>query len=182
MGEAPRVPLGDTTGQTARMQRRALGSGLVLLAGAGAYALLVGVAGTSFAVTPLFLGAVAVVAGVAGTRPRVIGTGAVLAGWGAAVLLVDRGVVPGERTASPYMLGIASGLLVAAALAGPRDRSDWLTSGAVAAFTGPLALYLSYDVATFGRWPLWAFAMLAWAAWELFWGLRSSGEPSAVAP
>ncbi len=176
------MPLGRRSGQTTKMQRRALGSGLVLLAGAGAYALLVGVADTAFAVTPLILGAVAVVAGVAGTRPRVIGTGAVLAGWGAAVLLVDRGVVPGERTTPAYMLGIASGLLAAAALAGPRDRSDWLTSGAVAAFTGPLALYLSYDVAAFGRWPLWAFAMLAWAAWELFWGLRSSERPSAVAP
>lgn len=160
------------------MKRRALGSGLTLVAGAGVYALVAGVAGATFAGTPLALGIIAVVAGIVGTRHRVVGTGVVLAGWGVAVLLVDRGVVPAERTAPAYMLGTAAGLLVAAA-AGRAERGAWLTSGAIAAFTGPLVLYLSYDLAAFGRWPFWALALLAWAGWELFWGLRST-EPTVV--
>lgn len=178
-GAAYRSALGAA--RLAAMGRRALGSGLTLVAGAAAYALLQGVLDVRFAATPLALGVVALAAGALGSRRRVVGTGAVLAGWGLTVLLVDQDIVPAERTTPAYMLGIATGLLVTAALADRRERAAWLTSGAIAAFTGPLALYLSYDVAAFGRWPLWAVALLAWAAWELFWGLRSRAPAPAGA-
>lgn len=159
--------------------RRALGSGVVILAGAGVYALLQGVADTEFTITPLVLGLVGIAAGLAGIRRRLIATGLVLAGWGVAVLLVDGDVVPAQRTAPAYMLGIAAGLLVAGALAGSERRGDWLTSGAIAAFAGPPGLYVAYDVAAVGRWPLWTMILVAWAGYEVFWGLR---QAHAVTP
>lgn len=152
--------------------RRALGSGLVILAGAGAYAFLQGAADADFTMTPLALGLIGIAAGLVGTRPRIIATGLVLAGWGVAVLLVDHEVIPAERTTPAYMLGIAGGLLLAGALAGPVRRAEWFTSGAIAAFTGPLGLYLAYDVEAVGRWPLWTLVLVAWASYELFWSLR----------
>lgn len=147
-------------------------SGLILAAGAGVYAVVEGVVDVKFVVTPLFLGLVAVAAGALGTRHRVVGTGLVLAGWGAAVVLVDHHVVPVERTTPAYMLGLAVGLICAGVLAGRPRRAEWLASGAVAAFLGPLGLYLSYDIGALGRWPVWALTMVVWAGWELFWGLR----------
>jgi len=154
---------------------RTLGSAAVVATGAAVYALLVGLHVVGFATTPLLLGMIAVVAGLVGTRRRVVGTGLVLAGWGAAVLLVDRGVVPGARMTPAYMMGVGAGLLVAAAVAPRDERGDWLTSGSVAAVTGPLSLYGSYDVAALGRWPLWFAVMVGWAAWEAFWGGRDAG-------
>lgn len=152
---------------------RVAASGLVLAAGAGVYALAEGAGGAHFDLTPLLLGAVAIGAGLVGVRKRVAATGLVLAGWGVAVLLVAHGWVPPERTTPAYMLGIAAGLLAAAAVAGPSRRAAWLMSGSIVALTGPLSLYLSYDVAALGRWPLWAVFMLAWGAWELYWDGRS---------
>ncbi len=156
------------------ISRRALGSGLVILAGAGAYAVLQGAADADFTMTPLALGLIGIAAGLVGTRPRVIATGLVLAGWGVAVLLVDHDVIPAERTTPTYMLGIAGGLLVAGTLAGPVRRAEWFTSGAIAAFAGPLAGPLSgiRRRGHLGRWPLWALVLVAWAGYELFWGLR----------
>jgi len=157
-----------------------MGSAAVVVAGAVVYALLEGLQVIGFAATPLVLGVTAVVAGLAGTRRRVVGTGLVLAGWGAAVLLVDHGVVPGARMTPAYMLGAGVGLLVAATV-GPRaERGDWLASGSVAAVTGPLALYGSYDVGALGRWPLWFAVLLGWAAWEAFWGRRGAGGAPAA--
>jgi len=132
----------------------------------------------------MIMGVIAIVAGLAGTRHRVTATGLALAGWGAAVLLVAEGVVPAARTTPAYMLGMGIGLLVAAAVAPRSARGDWLTSAAIVAFTGPLSLYLTYDVGALGRWPFWAGVLLAWAGWEARWGRRTTVRPhdSVVGP
>jgi len=156
----------------------------VILAGTGVYALLEGSGAVEFSATPMILGVTAIVAGLAGTRHRVTATGLALAGWGAAVLLVAHGVVPADRTTPAYMMGMGIGLLVAAAVAPRSARGDWLTSAAVVAFTGPLSLYVAYDVAALGRWSTWTGVLLAWAGWEAFWGWRASAHPhdSVVGP
>ena len=156
-------------------EARAFASAAAVLAGAGAYAVLEGTGALAFTATPAILGVTAIVAGLIGTRPRVTATGLVLLGWGAAVLLVAHGVVPAARTTPAYMLGVGAGLLVAAAVAPRQARGDWLTSAAVVAFTGPLALYLTYDIAALGRWPIWAGVLVGWAAWEAFWATRAGG-------
>lgn len=159
---------------------RVLGSAVVLLAGAGAYAGLVGSGALRFSATPLLLGILAVAAGSLGTRRRVTATGLVLVGWGTAVLLVDAGRLPGARTAPAYMLGVGAGLLAAAAVAPRRDRGDWLVSASVTAVMAPLSLYLSYDLAALGRWPVWSVLLLVWAAWEGVLAWRSvRPEPAA---
>ncbi len=132
-----------STGPSAPVaDRRRLAPAALLLAGAVVYGVLVGGGSLRFTTTPLLLGVIVVAAGLVGTRRRVIGTGLVLAGWGAAVVLVDHGVVPGDRTTPAYMLGIGAGLLVALAAAPRRERADWLTSASITAFTAPLSLYL----------------------------------------
>jgi len=152
---------------------RAMGSALVVAAGAGVYSLLQGVGAVEFPATPLMLGIIAIVAGLVGTRGRVTATGLVLAGWGSAILLVLHGVVPGDRTTPAYMLGVGAGLLVSAAVAPRADRGDWLTSASVTAVTGPLALYAVPDMTSVGRWPLWTVVLLVWSAWEGFWAWRA---------
>jgi peptidoglycan/LPS O-acetylase OafA/YrhL len=152
---------------------RDVSGGLVFLIGAAAYALVEGPVGADFDLTPLLVGVVAVAAGLVSTRRRAVATGLVLAGWGAAVLAVDHGVVAGERSTPAYMMGIAAGLLVTAAVAPRESRGEWLTSGAVAAFFAPLGLFLAYDMKSVGHWPTWAATLIVLAAWELFWGLRS---------
>ncbi len=159
-------------------ERRTLAPAAVLLAGAVVYGVLVGGGSLRFTTTPLLLGVIVVAAGLVGTRHRVIGTGLVLAGWGAAVVLVDHGVVPGDRTTPAYMLGIGAGLLVALASAPRRERSDWLTSASITAFTAPLSLYLASDMANLGRWKIWSALLVAWAAWEAFWGWRDRPPPA----
>lgn len=150
-----------------------MGSAAVVLVGAAAYAALEGGGAVEFAATPMILGVTAIVAGLVGTRRRVVGTGLVLACWGAAVLLVAHGVIPGDRATPAYMLGVGVGLLAAAAVAPHGDRGDWLTSASIVAFTGPLALYLSYDIAALGRWPVWSAILVLWAVWEGFWAWRA---------
>lgn len=160
-----------------------MASALVVLAGAGVYSLLQRSNVVGFAATPLTLGVIAVLAGLAGTRRRVVATGLALCGWGGAVLLVDHGVVPADRTTPAYMLGMGIGLAVVAIIAPKAARGDWLASAAVVTVTGPLSLYVAYDVSTLGRWPVWAVFLLAWAAWEGFWawrGSRASGPSPAL--
>jgi len=70
---------------------RWLAPAAVLLAGAVLYGVLVGGGSLRFATTPLLLGLIVVAAGLVGTRRRVIGTGLVLAGWGAASDMADLG-------------------------------------------------------------------------------------------
>lgn len=155
---------------------------MVFLAGAGVYALLQRSGTVDFNVTPLSFGIIAVVAGLASSRRRAIATGLVLAGWGTAVVLVDHGAIPAERTTPAHMLGIGIGLLAAAALAPKARRADWLTSGVIAAVLGPLGLYLSYDVAALGRWPAWALSLVALAGWELFWGVGPRSARHVATP
>ncbi len=157
-------------------------SGIVFLIGAGLYALLQRSGTVDFNATPVSVGIIAIIAGLASSRRRAIATGLVLAGWGTAVLLVAHGTVPPARTTPAYMLGIGAGLVVAAALAPKPQRGEWLTSGAIAATLGPLGLYLSYDIGALGRWPAWALSLLALAGWELFWavGFRSARKATAA--
>jgi len=90
--------------------------------------------------------------------------------------MVSHDVVPRERTTPAYMLGIAVGL-AATALAAPKaSRGEWLTSGVVASFLGPLGLYLTFDVEALGRWPAWAATLVVMACWELIWALRASQD------
>ncbi len=160
---------------------RSLVSAVVILAGAGVYAMLEATGALEFSATPLILGLTAVVAGLAGTRHRVTATGLALAGWGTAVLLVAHGVIPAARTTPAYMLGMGVGLLVAAAVAPRSARGDWLASAVVVTVTGPLSLYATYDVAALGRWRFWAGVLLAWTAWEAFWGWRADLHPPEAA-
>ncbi len=155
-------------------------SAVVILAGAGVYALLEGGGTLDFYATPMILGVTAIVAGLAGTRHRVTATGLALAGWGAAVLLVAHGVVPAARTTPAYMLGMGVGLLVASSVAPRSARGDWLASATIVAVTGPLSLYVADDVAPLGRWRFWAGLLLAWAGWEAFWGWRTAARRGDV--
>lgn len=163
-------PVHDVGSALPRLRR--WGSAAVILIGAAVYALLEWAGLVGFSATPLILGFIAILAGLVGVRRRVVATGLVLAGWGAMVILVAEGVVPADRTAPAYMLGVGIGLLLAAAAAPRRERGDWLTSGSVAAFTGPLSLYAASDVAGLGRWPVWAVVLVGWSAWEAFWTWR----------
>lgn len=155
---------------------RSLVGPAVFLGGAGLYTVVVGLLGAPFDLTPLFIGAVAVAAGLVGARHQVIGTGLVLVGWGTAVLLVARGVVPPSRSTPAYMLGVGAGLVATAWLArGAGSRTRWLASGSVTALGAPLALYVSYDFAPLGHWPAWALSLVALAAWEAVQALRPHG-------
>jgi len=151
---------------------RWLAPAAVLLAGAVLYGVLVGGGSLRFTTTPLVLGVIVVAAGLVGTRRGVIGTGLVLAGWGAAVVLVDHGVVAADRATPAYMLGVGAGLLVTLAAAPHRERADWLTSASITTVTAPLSLYLASDMATLGRWTIWSALLVGWAGWEAFWGWR----------
>jgi len=161
---------------------RPWGAAAVILAGAGTYALLESAGVIGFSATPITLGVIAIVAGVMGTRRQVAATGLVLSGWGAAVLLVDHGVVPAARTTPAYMLGIGIGLLAVSRTAPRAQRGDWLAGASVVAVTGPLSLYAAYDVAALGHWPLWTAVLVVWAAREAFWARRASAPPLDVAP
>ncbi|GAC1602886.1 MAG: hypothetical protein NVS3B21_31190 [Acidimicrobiales bacterium] len=146
-----------------------VGSAVGLIVGAALYAAVEGLAKANFDLTPLVVGGIAIAAGLLGRRLRLVAIGLVLGGWGAAVLGVDHGMIPAARTTPAYMLGIGAGLLLTARLAPTPQRGAWLTSGAVAAFLGPLGLYVTYDVPAVGEWQAWALALVAWALWELFW-------------
>jgi len=145
----------------------------VLLTGAVVYGVLVGGGYLGFITTPLLLGLVVVAAGFAGTRNRLVASGLVLAGWGAAVVLVDQGVVPSGRITPAYMLGIGAGLVVALASAPRPEREEWLISASITAFTAPLSLYLVDDVRSLGRWRIWSALLVGWAAWDAFFAWRA---------
>lgn len=140
---------------------------VILAVGAGLYAAAEISATVPFAATPLAVGVIVVVAAMLGSRRRRVATGLVLSGWGSAVLLVDHRVVSGDRMTPTYVLGIGVGLLSVAALAPMDERGAWLTSAAIVAFTGPLAFYMAYDIAWFGRWPIWAAVLVGWGAWDV---------------
>ncbi len=95
---------------------RKAASGSVFLVGAGVYAILQRSGAVEFTVTPLIVGIIAVIAGLASSRRGALGTGLVLAGRGTAVLLVDSGAIPAQRATPACMLGIDS--LLGAVLGG----------------------------------------------------------------
>jgi len=157
-------------------------SGVVFLIGAGLYALLQRSGTVDFNATPVSVGVIAIVAGLAsGGAEQSPPASCSPAGarrccsWPTGLSL-RRGRLPA------YMRGIGAGLVVAAAVAPKAQRGEWLTSGAIAAVLGPLGLYLSYDVGVLGRWPAWALSLLALAGWELFWALgpRSAHKTTAA--
>lgn len=140
-------------------------SGVVLIAAAATYAMLLGPAGLTFNLTPMFVGLSAISAGAAGRQARLIAIGLPLVGWGAAVLLVGNGPVPDNRQAPAYLIGLAVGLLAAYRYT---QRTDVTLTGALmSAVFGGLSFYLAFDWPELGRWPAWAISLAAWGMFEL---------------
>lgn len=135
-----------------------------LLAGAALYALAAGAAGWTFNMTPLFVGLVAITAGVASGTTRLIAVGLTLAGWGAAVLAVRNGPLPDNREAPAFLIGAALGLLAADWLT--TRRGERLTGSIIAIVAGGVAFYAIYDFGVLDRWWIWTVALTAWAATE----------------
>lgn len=138
--------------------------GLVLLLGAGTYALAVGALGLTFNVTPFWVGAFALFSGVASRQTRLVSIALPLIGWGTAVLLVLDGPIPNNRAAAAYLLGAGVGMLGASIWA---RRTGISTVGAsLAVVSGGLSFYLAYDIDALGRWPVWAGLITFWALVE----------------
>ncbi len=140
-------------------------AGVVLIAGAGVYAALVGAGNLTFNSTPLIIGATALAAGVLGRRGRLVPVGLTLAGWGAAVLLVRNGPLPDDRSAPAFLVGMSVGLLAAQAVA--RAWRIPITGALITALTGGMAFYVAYDVEALGDWPLWTAALTVWGVIEM---------------
>lgn len=140
-------------------------AGVVLIAGAGVYAALVGAGNLTFNSTPLIIGAAALAAGVLGRRGRLVPVGLTLAGWGAAVLLVRNGPLPDDRSAPAFLVGMSVGLLAAQAVA--RAWRIPVTGALITALTGGMAFYVAYDVEALGDWPLWTAALTVWGVIEM---------------
>ncbi len=138
---------------------------LVLLVGAGVYALVEGPLGATFYLTPAFVGVTAIAAGLAGSVRSLVGSGLALLGWGGAVLLVHYGTVPAARTAPADLVGVVVGILAARALAPADQRVEWLTAGALAAGLGGLGYFLAFGLPWVGRWPAWSITVVVWAAY-----------------
>jgi hypothetical protein len=144
---------------------RSSGSVAVVLAGAGAYALVVGAAHVTFYVTPAFIGVVAILAGLAGPLRHLIGSGLALVGWGVAALLIHYHHIASPRTASAYMVGVAAGIFVTRVVAPNAARVEWMTAAALTAAFGGVGYYLEYDHQWIGRWPAWCITVLAWGVY-----------------
>jgi hypothetical protein len=155
---------------------RPAGSVLVLLVGAGVYALVEGPGGATFYLTPAFIGLVAVIAGLAGPVRHLIGSGLALAGWGTAVLLVHYHHVPSARTTPAYMIGVAVGVLVTRVIAPKVARAEWMTAAAAAATFGAVGYYFEFAHSWLGRWPAWCLTVVAWG---VYLGLVSLLRPDA---
>ena len=139
---------------------------VALAIGALAYALAEGVARLTFSATPLFIGVIVLTAAVVGGERHLTPNGLVLACWGAAVLAVGHGPIPGNRTAPGYLIGMAVGLFAVAFLANDHDRAAWTKTAALTAVAGGLAFYLAFDIAALDAWQLWATLLLGWAGLE----------------
>jgi hypothetical protein len=144
---------------------RSGGSVAVVLAGAGVYALVVGVAHVTFYVTPAFIGVVALLAGLVGPIRHLIGSGLALLGWGVAALLIHYHHIASPRTASAYMVGVAVGIFVTRVVAPKAARAEWMSAAALTAAFGGLGYYLEYDHHWIGRWPAWCITVLAWGVY-----------------
>lgn len=157
---------------SASMNTRA--GGLLLIAGAGVYALLLGPFDVTFNATPLIIGAVAVVAGTLGRTPRLVLIGVTLTVWGLAVVLVREGPIPDDREAAAFLVGIGVGLMGAHVLA--RRLQVSMTGSLVAAIVASLAFYLSFDLDWLNDWQTWAVALAAWGVVELARSTTASGR------
>ncbi len=147
-------------------------SGLVLLAGAGAYALAEGALGVTFNATPLIIGLVALVAGLVGPRRHLVPVGLALAGWGVGVLLAGEVDGLGDRTTALHVVGFGAGLVLVRLIAPADQQGSWLASGSLAVLVSGLSFLLAFDMDQLGRWQGWTVALVLWGLWEL----RPSGE------
>ncbi len=134
----------------------------IYLAGAAAYFLLVEVLGANFLITPLFMGGIMLVAST--QRPRLLAPAVLLGCWGLAVLLLNRGVLSGNRTAAVYIAAFGLASLILLLLRRRLSPPIALEGAAVVMIVSGLALYASYDVAAFGRGWLWALVLALNAA------------------
>lgn len=152
---------------SARPSVRSLVSGLVLLAGAGAYALSQRLVEVSFNATPLIIGVAAVVAGLVGPRRHLVPIGLALAGWGVGVLLAAEVDALRDRTTALHVVGFGVGLGLVRLVAPEDERGSWLTSASLAVLFSGLSFLLAFDMDQLGRWQGWAVAMVLWGLWEM---------------
>ncbi len=151
----------------ARPSFRSSVSGLLLLAGAGVYALSQGVVGVAFAATPLTIGVAALAAGLAGPRRHLLPVGLALAGWGAGVLLAAEIDGLGDRTTALHVVGFGARLCLVRAVAPAYQRGSWLNSASISVLVSGLSFLLAFDMDQLGRWPAWTAAMVLWGLWEM---------------
>ncbi|MHB8577353.1 MAG: hypothetical protein ACYDCQ_18730 [Dehalococcoidia bacterium] len=149
----------ETPPNTRDLRRQTYGTAAVYLAGAAIYVALVEAAGAPFAITPLTFGVIMLLAGV--FRRRLLASGVLLCAWGTGVLLLDRGVVPSDRSAAVFIIAFGAGALVLSLLRRSFDVSVSLESAALIMLVGGLGLYLSFSIDAFGHaWP-WGVALAA---------------------
>lgn len=156
-----------------------LTSPLILLAGAGLYALAEGPGGVTFFLTPLSVGVIAVLAGALGSHRHLIPAGLGIAGWGVAVALVHYEVIPAAKTTPAYMIRVGAGVLIASYLAPRAERGNWTHSAGVAVVTAGIGYFVAFSISSLGRWPAWALSLVAWAIWE---ALQPLIRPATAAP
>jgi len=136
-----------------------------MFGGAVVYALLLGVAGVTFNVTPLAFGLVVGAAAVAGRSPRLGSIAAGLIGWGVAVLLVRSGPLPDDHESAAFLVGAAAGLAIGSVVA--HRGGIAATAAPITLVSSGIAFYFAIDhPSVLGSWRFWAVALLAWALWE----------------
>lgn len=154
----------STQGDHDSLSRRKWLGPILLGVGAAFYAIVQGAADITFNATPLTVGIIAMIAGLASGIDRLVPIGLTLVGWGTAVMLVREGPLPDDREAPSFMIGVAIGLLLAL-LYGRRVGVE-ITGAIVTAIVGGISFYLAFDVDEVFDWPLWAIAIALWAAFE----------------
>lgn len=123
---------------------------LVLALGAAGLAYARGPLDLTWNITPLAVGVVALLAAATLPNPRPWTVGIVLVVWGAAVLLVREGPLPG-REAPVYMVALGLALLVAQVVTD--GRGDGVVKGAALTMLSSGALfYAAFDVPELTRW------------------------------
>jgi hypothetical protein len=147
-------------------------SGLVLVAGAVAYAVAQGVLGVTFNATPLSIGVIAVVAGLVGPRRHLVPVGLALAAWGVSVLLALEVSALGARTTALEVVGFGVGLVLVRIVAPAEQRGSWLTSASIAVLVSGLSFLFAFDMDQVGKWQGWTVVLVLWGLWEM----RPSGE------
>lgn len=142
-------------------------SGFVLVAGAVAYALLVGVLGVTFTATPFCLGVIALAAGLVGPRRHLVPVGLVLAAWGVSVLLASEVSSLGNRATPLETVGVGAGLYLVRLVAPDDERGAWLTSGTLVVLFSGLFHLLAFNTDKIGKWQAWTVVLILWGLWEL---------------